>query len=50
MLNLRKKLLVSIFTLMLALVAVSTTTYAWFTLGNTAEISSVELGVQGADG
>ena len=50
MLNLRKKLLVSIFTLMLALVAVSTTTYAWFTLGNVAEVSGIEMEVQGAEG
>ena len=50
MLNLRKKLLVSIFTLMLALVAVSTTTYAWFTLGNSAEVSGLQLEVQGAEG
>lgn len=50
MLNLRKKLLVSIFTLMLALVAVSTTTYAWFTLGNEAKVSNIDLSVKGTDG
>lgn len=50
MLNLRKKLLVSIFTLMLALVAVSTTTYAWFTLGNVTEVSNLEMSVEGAAG
>ena len=50
MLNLRKKLLVSIFTLMLALVAVSTTTYAWFTLGNSVQVSGIDMSVQGTEG
>lgn len=50
MLNLRKKLLVSIFTLMLALVAVSTTTYAWFTMGNEVKVSNFEMDVKGSEG
>ncbi len=50
MLNLRKKLLVSIFTLMLALVAVSTTTYAWFTMGTKVNVSGIHMEVKGEDG
>ena len=50
MLNLRKKLLVSIFTLMLALVAVSTTTYAWFTMGKEVSVTGISMNVQGVDG
>lgn len=50
MLNLRKKLLVSIFTLMLALVAVSTTTYAWFTMGADVSVSNIDLTVKGVEG
>ena len=50
MLNLRKKLLVSLFTLMLALVAVSTTTYAWFTMGADVSVSNIDLTVKGVEG
>ena len=50
MLNLRKKLLVSIFTLMLALVAVSTTTYAWFTMGTSVDVDGIHMEVEGVDG
>ena len=50
MLNLRKKLLVSIFTLMLALVAVSTTTYAWFTMGKEVNVTGINMAVKGEDG
>lgn len=50
MLNLRKKLLVSVFTLMIAVVAVATTTYAWFTMGTTTNVSNIGMGVQSAEG
>ena len=50
MLNLRRKLLVSVFTLMLAVCAVATTTYAWFTMGNETTVSNIEMSVQGSDG
>ena len=50
MLNLRRKLLVSVFTLMLAIVSVATTTYAWFTIANTATVDGITLNVEGGEG
>lgn len=46
----RKKILLSILTLAFVAIAVGTTTFAWFTLSNTATVSNIEGTVQAGEG
>ncbi|NLG31793.1 MAG: hypothetical protein GX546_04410 [Acholeplasmataceae bacterium] len=48
--KLTKKTLMAIFALVLAVVALGTTSYAWFTIGNTAKVDTFTLDVQGGEG
>lgn len=50
MTKLRKKLLLSVLTLALTFIALGSTTFAWFTLGNTATIGAFSGSVQGGEG
>lgn len=50
MTKLRKKLLLSVLTLALTFIALGSTTFAWFTLGNTATAKAFEGTVQGGQG
>ena len=45
-----RKVLVAVFALVLSVVALGTTTYAWFTLGNQASVSEFEMSVTGGEG
>lgn len=45
-----KKLLISCATLALAITAMSTTTYAWYTMSSTASINDFDLNISGGDG
>ncbi len=48
--KLTKKTFVGLFALVLAVVALGTTTFAWFTIGNTVEVQEFELNVTGGEG
>ncbi len=48
--KLTKKTLMAIFALVLAVVALGTTTYAWFTIGQTVTTESIELNVRSDEG
>ena len=48
--KLTKKTFVGLFALVLAVVALGTTTFAWFTIGNTVEVQDFELNVTGGEG
>lgn len=48
--KLTKKAFVGLFALVLAVVALGTTTFAWFTIGNTVEVQDFELNVTGGEG
>lgn len=48
--NLSRKLLLSIFTVALAIVALGTSTFAWFTLGTTSEVSEIKINLQNSFG
>lgn len=48
--KLTKKALMAIFALVLAVVALGTTTYAWFTIGQTVTTESIELSVRSDEG
>lgn len=50
MTKLRKKLLLSVLTLALTFIALGSTTFAWFTLGNDATANAFEGTVQGGEG
>lgn len=45
-----KRILLSIITLVLIVVALGTTTFAWFTLSNTSNVSNIEATVQAGEG
>lgn len=45
-----RKVLVAVFALVLSVVALGTTTYAWFTLGNTVKVDSFDVKVTGGEG
>ena len=45
-----RRIFVSILTLVLTVVAVGTTTFAWFTIGNIATVSGIEAQVMGGEG
>src|SRR5690554_1359802 len=48
--KLSKKLFLSVITLVFTVVAMVATTYAWFTIGDTATVGNVEGSVQGSEG
>jgi len=48
--KLTKKAFVALFALFLAVVALGTTTFAWFTLGNVVSVEKIELNVTGGEG
>jgi hypothetical protein len=48
--KLTKKAFVALFALFLAVVALGTTTFAWFTLGNVVSVEEIELNVTGGEG
>lgn len=50
MIKISKNVMVSILTLLLTLIALSTTTFAWFTLSKTATISNITANVQAGEG
>jgi len=45
-----RKVLVAVFALVLSVVALGTTTYAWFTLGNTVKVAQFQMNVSGGEG
>ena len=45
-----RKVLLAVFALVLSVVALGTTTYAWFTLGATVQVESFEMNVKGGEG
>lgn len=45
-----RKVLLAVFALVLSVVALGTTTYAWFTLGNQASVDEFEMNVTGGEG
>jgi len=48
--KLTKKAFVGLFALFLAVVALGTTTFAWFTLGNVVSVEQIDLNVTGGEG
>ena len=48
--KLTKRSILAVLALVLAVVTLGTTSYAWFTLGNTVIVSDIELNVQGGEG
>lgn len=48
--KLTKKAFVALFALFLAVVALGTTTFAWFTLGNVVSVEQIDLNVTGGEG
>ena len=44
--SLTKKLLASVFVMVFALVAVATTTFAWFTISNEATVGPIDVDVR----
>lgn len=48
--KLTKKTFVALFALFLAVVALGTTTFAWFTLGNVVSVEKIDLNVTGGEG
>jgi hypothetical protein len=48
--NLTRKLLASVFVMIFALVAVATTTYAWFTIGNEVNVDKIDVNVKADSG
>lgn len=50
MIKLTRKIILSIITLILTLLALGTTTFAWFTLSKVATVSNISANVQGGEG
>ncbi|MGI6787202.1 MAG: hypothetical protein ACOX5X_01425 [Acholeplasmataceae bacterium] len=48
--KLTKKTLMAVFAFVLAVVALGTTTFAWFTLGQTVKVDGFDVNVQGGEG
>lgn len=48
--NSTKRILMSVLTLVLTVVALGTTTFAWFSIGNISTVTGVEANVQAGDG
>lgn len=48
--NTSKRIIISVLTLVLTVVALGTTTFAWFSLSNVSEISGIEGKITGGDG